>query len=170
MSAHRHEDDGLRPLSTERFREVIGHFASGVTVITTTIDGELHGTTASAVSSLSLEPPMLVVCLNLRSATQAAIIRSARFGVSILEQAQHEVAVRFATPRDDKFDDVPYRHGHHGQPLLVQSLARLECDVDSHVVGGTHRVIIGRVRYADAGAGAPLAYYRGRFGRFDGPA
>jgi flavin reductase (DIM6/NTAB) family NADH-FMN oxidoreductase RutF len=150
-----------------RFRETIGHFASGVAVVSTHLHGIDHGLTASAVCSLSLEPPMLIVCLNLQSATQAAITRSGRFGVSILAQEQDDVAVRFATPRSDKFAGVAFRHGLHGQPLLSDSLARLECDVESETVGGTHRVFIGLVRHADVVSGSPLAYFRGRFGRWE---
>jgi flavin reductase (DIM6/NTAB) family NADH-FMN oxidoreductase RutF len=152
-------------LDPARFRETIGHFASGVAVVSTNLHGIDHGLTASAICSLSLEPPMLVVCLNLQSATQAAIARSGRFGVSILSAEQDDVAVRFATPRSDKFAGVTFRHGRHGQPLLTDSLARLECDVESETTGGTHRVFIGLVRFADVVPGSPLAYYRGRFGR-----
>ena len=156
-------------LDPARFRETIGHFATGVAVVSTRLHGIDHGLTASAICSLSLEPPMLVVCLNLQSATQAAIARSGRFGVSILAQEQDDVAVRFATPRSDKFAGVAFRHGLHGQPLLEDSLARLECDVESETIGGTHRVFIGLVRFADVVPGAPLTYYRGGFGRFAQP-
>jgi flavin reductase (DIM6/NTAB) family NADH-FMN oxidoreductase RutF/DNA-binding GntR family transcriptional regulator len=155
------------PFDAAQFRHVIGHFMSGVAVVSTADGGQLHGMTASAVCSLSLEPPMLVVCLNRSSPTQDAILRSGAFGVSILEQGQDAVAVRFATPRPDKFDDVSFHHGPLGQPLLDGSLARLECEVAESVVGGTHRVFIGAVRHADVRAGSPLAYYRGRFGRLE---
>lgn len=149
------------------FRHVIGHFMSGVAVITTRADGQDHGMTASAVCSLSLEPPMIVICLHRRSPTQEAILRSGAFGVSILEQGQDEIAVRFATPRDDKFEAIALHYGRLGQPLLDESLARLECEVSEEIVGGTHRVFVGLVHHADVRPGSPLAYYRGRFGRLE---
>ncbi len=165
MSAQRHDDDGLRPLSTERFREVIGHFASGVTVITTSLDGELHGTTASAVSSLSLEPPMMLVCMNKASETGQAVLRSGAFAVNILGEGDDELARRFARRGGDKFDGVDVSLGDHRQPLLVDALAQLVCRVDQQVEAGTHIVFFALVHEATARPGAPLAYYRGRFGR-----
>ena len=150
-----------------QFRHAIGHFMSGVAVITTRDGGRDHGMTASAVSSLSLEPPMLTVCLNRRAPTQEAIVRSGAFGVSILREGQDDLATRFATPRPDKFDGVGVTDGALGQPLLDGALAAFECEVSESVVGGTHRVFLGAVRLARVGPGEPLAYYRGRFGRLE---
>src|SRR5688572_11198311 len=104
----------------ETFRHVIGHFASGVTVITTRSGDEDHGATASAVSSLSLDPPMLLVCLNMKSVTQEAIHASRVFGVNILDEDQGELAQRFAMPRGgDKFAGVDVERGDGGVPLLA---------------------------------------------------
>jgi len=150
-----------------RFRHVIGHFTSGVAVVTTRRDGCDHGMTASAVSSLSLEPPMLTVCLHRRAPTQEAIYRTGAFGVSILREGQDVLAQRFATPRPDKFDGVGVTHGPLGQPLLEEALATIECEVAESVIGGTHRVFLARVRHAAVAPGTPLAYYRGRFGRLE---
>lgn len=150
-----------------RFRHVIGHFMSGVAVVTTRHDGREHGMTASAISSLSLEPPMLTACLNLRAPTQAAVRASGAFGVSILRAGQDAVAERFATPRADKFDGVAIAEGPLGQPLIADALATLVCSVQESVVGGTHRVFLARVVHAAVRPGAPLAYYRGRFGRLE---
>ena len=103
----------------ETFRHVIGHFASGVTVLTTRSGDEDFGATASAVSSLSLEPPMLLVCLNPRSSTQEAIHASGRFAVNILDENQGDVAERFASPRGtDKFGGLAVERGEGGVPLL----------------------------------------------------
>jgi flavin reductase (DIM6/NTAB) family NADH-FMN oxidoreductase RutF/DNA-binding GntR family transcriptional regulator len=157
-------DDGL---DRELFREVIGHFMTGVTVITARAEDRDFGMTASAVSSLSLEPPMLLACLNNLSPTQSAITQSRAFAVNILAEGQHELARHFAQRSDDKFAGVDIRRGMGAIPLLVDALAVLECGVSDDVVGGTHRVFLARVRRAAARPGSPLAYFRGSFGRIE---
>lgn len=149
------------------YRDVIGRFTSGVTVITTIADGVDHGTTASAVSSLSLEPPMLLVCLNRTSDTQAAVLRSGLFAVNILAEDQGEVAQRFARKGTDKFDGLDVDRGRTGLPLLHDALAHLECEVEETVPAGTHTVFLGRVQRATGREGSPLTYFRGRFGRLE---
>lgn len=151
----------------EVFRDVIGRFASGVTVITTSAEGNDHGTTASAVSSLSTEPPMLLVCLNKTSDTQTAILQSRVFAVNILAEDQGQVAYQFAKKGAAKFAGVPVQHGQTGVPLVEGALAHLECEVDETVTGGTHTVFLARVRRASGQEGAPLTYFRGRFGRLE---
>lgn len=155
------------PFDATQFRTVIGHFMSGVAVITTRSDDHDFGMTASAVCSLSLEPPMLLACLHQGAPTQQAICATGRFGVSILAQQQDAIAQRFASSVADRFDGVPHRAGTHGQPLLDDALAHIECDVAESVEGGSHRVFLGLVRHAEVRGGAPLAYYRGRFGRLE---
>ena len=88
------------------FRHVVGHFASGVTVITTVVDGELFGTTASAVSSLSMEPPMMLACLNRSSSTHDAVLKAGVFGINILAEDQSDLAMKFGRKGGDKFDGV----------------------------------------------------------------
>src|SRR5262245_30288506 len=162
------ETAGSRPLEPSEFRNVIGHFASGVTVITTTADGRRHGTTASAVTSLALEPPMLLVCMNRESATGVAMASTGAFAVNILGEAHGELAIRFARKGQDKFDGVEIAEGDCGQPLLAGAIAHLECRVTEQVAAGTHTVFIAEVEAATAQVGAPpLAYYRGRFGRLE---
>jgi 4-nitrophenol 2-monooxygenase / 4-nitrocatechol 4-monooxygenase, reductase component len=152
----------------ETFRHVIGHFASGVTVLTARGRDEDFGATASAVSSLSLEPPMLLVCLDQRSSTQEAIHASGRFAVNILDENQGVVAERFASRRGtDKFADLAVERGHEGVPLLADALASCECRVSESVVAGTHRVFLSVVTRAVAREGSPLTYFRGEFGRFE---
>ena len=101
------------------FRQVIGNFASGVTVITTREQDTNYGLTASAVTSLTLEPPMLLVCINKHTATQAVISRTRTFGVNILDQDQAHLAYRFAKPQSDKFQGVDFSYGSLGVPLLT---------------------------------------------------
>ncbi|MGH2709411.1 MAG: flavin reductase family protein, partial [Actinomycetota bacterium] len=149
------------------FREVIGRFASGVTVITTRLDEQDFGTTASAMSSLSMDPPMLLVCLNRTSETRRAISDAGRFAVNILAGGQSEVAYAFARKSPDKFRDFPMVRGNHDIPLIPGSLATLECRVEDTATGGTHTVFMGTVSRAEARQGEPLTYFRGRFGRFE---
>jgi 4-nitrophenol 2-monooxygenase / 4-nitrocatechol 4-monooxygenase, reductase component len=156
---------GQTELDRDLFREVIGHFMSGVTVITTTRDGRDYGMTASAMTSLSLDPPMLLVCLNRRSKTQEAITHSGSFGVSVLAEGQDQLAKQFSRPAPDKFAGIPVTRTVGGVPLIRDALAVFDCEVSNDLVGETHHVFLARVRSAVARPGAPLAYFRGTFGR-----
>jgi flavin reductase (DIM6/NTAB) family NADH-FMN oxidoreductase RutF/DNA-binding GntR family transcriptional regulator len=149
------------------FRETIGHFATGVAVITTVAGGRRFGMTASAVASLSLDPPMLIVCINRRAPTCAAVSERGTFAVNILTEDQGTLAERFARPRKDKFAGVEVEEGATGAPLLVSALARIECRVAEQVTGGSHTVFLADVVAADTARGSPLTYFRGRFGRLD---
>jgi 4-nitrophenol 2-monooxygenase / 4-nitrocatechol 4-monooxygenase, reductase component len=151
----------------ETFRDTIGHFASGVTIITAQHDGTNFGVTANAVTSVSLEPAMLLVCLNRKSRTQGAVSRSRAFAVNILEERQGDLAVRFAMTGPGKFDGVDVRHGDLGSPLMQGALAHLECWVMEEVAAGTHVVYLGGVHRAEYFPGEPLAYFRGRFGQLE---
>ncbi len=155
-------------LSPETFRDAIGHFASGVTVITAEHEGRRFGSTASAVSSLSLEPPMLLVCLNRESATGRAVGQAVHFAVNVLAHDQGELARRFASKADDKFAGLEVMRGRRGAPLLADALAQYECRVAEHVTGGTHSVFLAEVdEVRTREGGAPLAYFRGEFGRLE---
>ncbi len=148
------------------FRQVISHFASGVTVITTREQGINYGLTASAVSSLTLKPPMLLVCINKNTGTQAAISRTRFFAVNILDEGQADLAYQFAKPKTDKFQGVDFAYGEFGEPLLTGALAHIECRVAADVEAGTHRVFLAEVERARAYVGSPLTYFQGKFGRF----
>ena len=150
----------------QEFRDVIGRFASGVTIITTTVDGAPFGTTASAVSSLSLEPPMVLICLNKSSETQGAILKAGHFCVNILADGQQDLAYQFAG-KGDKFAGTAFEAGIEGIPVLGGTLAHLECRVAETVAGGTHTVFLAHVAVAAGHEGAPLTYFRGRFGRLE---
>lgn len=152
-------------VTPDEFREVIGHFATGVTVITANDEDGEFGSTASAVSSLSLEPPRLLVCMNRQSLTGACIYRTGRFAVNILSEHQGDLAAHFASKSPDKFRNVSTSPGRLGEPLLEGALAHVECRVIEQISAGTHTVFLAEVERATAGTGSPLAYYRGQFGR-----
>jgi 4-nitrophenol 2-monooxygenase / 4-nitrocatechol 4-monooxygenase, reductase component len=152
------------------FRDVIGHFATGVTVITARDGDTDFGVTVSAVCSVSLEPPMLLVCLNRESRTQGAVSRRRGFAVNILGRNRgDELARRFATDRDDKFDGVHIAYGALGHPLLSEALAHVECRVVEEATGGTHSVFIAEVQRAERFEGEPLLYFRGELGWLGDP-
>ncbi|GLI26522.1 hypothetical protein ARHIZOSPH14_07640 [Agromyces rhizosphaerae] len=149
------------------FRDVMGRFASGVTVITTHEDGRDYGAAASAVSSLSDEPPMLLICLNVASSTAQAIGRSGRFAVNVLAEDSGPLAQHFASKSPDKFGSVTFERGQGDCPLLAGSIAQFECVVEDQVRGGTHLVFLARVLGVSSQPGNPLAYFRGSFGRME---
>ncbi|MGY1622299.1 flavin reductase [Geodermatophilus sp. SYSU D00965] len=151
----------------QRFRHVVGHLASGVTLVTTRTAEGAFGMTASSVTSLSLDPPMMLACLNSSSATCAAVAEAGAYGVNVLGQGQGHLAQQFATPSADKFAGVQVAEGVTGVPLLTEALARIECEVVEQVDAATHTIFLGRVRQAEADEGAPLTYFRGGFGRFE---
>ncbi|MET0414953.1 MAG: flavin reductase [Actinoplanes sp.] len=153
-------------MDAAHFRHVVGHLASGVTVITTdTADGR-HGMTASSVTSLSADPPMMLACINNAVPTAEAVSQSGRYAVNVLGDGQGELARQFATASPDKFRGVAVHSGSLGLPLLTDALAHIECEVVERVTGGTHTIFLGHVRSATAGNGEPLTYFRGGFGRF----
>jgi flavin reductase (DIM6/NTAB) family NADH-FMN oxidoreductase RutF len=147
------------------FREAVAHFATGVTVITTVRDdGAPAGMTASAVASLSLDPILLLVCIDNRLPTHEAIEGSRRFVVNVLGEGMETLALRFARPADDKFAGVPLRDGYD-LPVLEQSIAHFVCDLHERYPGGDHSIFIGEVRECGATPGKrPLVYFRSRFG------
>ncbi|MBD8007195.1 flavin reductase [Bacillus norwichensis] len=158
--------NSIPPVDNTLFRDVIGHFASGVTIITTTNEGVDFGITASAVTSLSMEPPMLLVCVNQNTGTCNAISKSKLFGVHILHEDQGELALQFARPNTNKFEGIDITYGKLGAPILREALAHMECRVVKEVTGGTHSVFLAEVVNADVEDKNPLAYYRGKFGHF----
>ena len=151
----------------QSYREAVGHFTTGVAVVTTLHRGARYGVTASAVSSLSLDPPMLLVCLNRRLATRDALVGARHFAVNVLGEEQAELALQFATRAPDKFAGVDVVEGRHGVPLIAGALAHLQCTVVDPVDAATHTVFLAEVHDALVGEGGPLTYFRGSFGRFE---
>jgi 4-nitrophenol 2-monooxygenase / 4-nitrocatechol 4-monooxygenase, reductase component len=121
----RDSGDG-RLVDRDLYRDVIGHFASGVTVITARHNDTNFGITASAVASLSLDPPMLLVCVNQKTGTHHAIAEARAFAVNILHEDQGELAAQFARSDTDKYQGVKVAYGELGEPLLEDVLAHLE--------------------------------------------
>ncbi len=157
----------MSTVSREDFKRAMGSFGAGVTVVTTSdAGGRLFGMTATAFSSLSLEPPLCLVCVDHRAACHAAIEASRRFAVNLLAQEQRELSNRFASRLEDKFDGVAYCLGDAtGCPLLEGALASVECELHEVLAGGDHSIFVGRVVRAAAHEGAPLVHWRGNYVR-----
>lgn len=158
---------GLAQVDPTVFRHVVGHLASGVTVVTTTDAHGDHGMTASSVTSLSLEPPMMLICLNRAAPTSAAVSNAGAYAVNVLGLGHEALAQQFAAPSADKFRGVPVVRGALGLPIVRDALAHIECRVVEEVTGGTHTIFLGQVAQATARDGQPLTYFRGGFGRFE---
>jgi len=151
------------------YRRIIGRFATGVTVVTTAIRGRLHGITANAITSVSLEPLLLLVCVDRQAHAHDELIEGGRFGVSILAEEQEELSNLFASksePEQGRLRGVAYYLGPHGTPVLDGCLAYLECDVTERYPGGDHTIFIGSVLAGEVLREAPpLLFYQGAYRR-----
>ena len=136
----------------------------------TTCDADLRptGLTASAFSSVSLDPPLVLICVDHKSQSYPALREAGRFAINVLHHEHEPISRRFASTRLDKFDGVPFRLGALGLPLIEGALAQLECRTVSAHVEGDHTIFVGRVEAGEAGEGEPLLYYRGRYHRIRG--
>jgi flavin reductase (DIM6/NTAB) family NADH-FMN oxidoreductase RutF len=147
-----------------RFRQLLGRFATGVTVLTVRDpSGRTCGMTASSLASVSPEPPLVSVCIDHRAQLHDLIAAAPEFVVNILESSQEELARRFSLKHDDRFDGVGYHMGPDGQVLLDGALAHIECERHATYPGGDHTIILGRVIGGDTRDGRPLVYFRGGY-------
>jgi 3-hydroxy-9,10-secoandrosta-1,3,5(10)-triene-9,17-dione monooxygenase reductase component len=157
------------PLDEAQYRQAIAHFATGVTVITTVADGTAAGMTASAVCSVSLDPVLLLVCINNRLPTHEALEHSRRFAVNVLAEGHEHLARRFATPAPDKFAGVPLKPDSE-LPVLAEAMAYFLCDVHERFPGGDHSIYIGEVTDCAFVPGRkPLLYFKSAFGKIEDP-
>ncbi|MFD1708940.1 flavin reductase family protein [Siminovitchia sediminis] len=149
-------------MEPREFRNTLGHFATGVTVITTTTGTENIGLTANAFSSLSLEPPLILVCIDKKAGSLGAFKKQRPFAVNILEQGQVEECWGFAKKGEDKFANADYTLSEDGVPILQGNLATLECHVEKIYEGGDHKIIIGKVKRSHYDMEKdPLLFFRG---------
>ena len=150
------------------FRRVLGHFVTGVTVLTTRDrSGEPAGLTANAFASLSLDPPLVLVCIDHASSTHDLIVDAGFFAVNVLAEGQERISRRFADDQvEPRFEGIAWREELTRAPILDDALAWVDCRVHSTCEGGDHTIFLGEVRAADAREGVPLLFYRGGYGRF----
>lgn len=142
------------------FRQVMSRFASGVTVITSACDGEFGGLTVSSFTSLSLNPTLVLFCIADYATSRGLILEAGQFAVNILSEDQENLSRCFASREAERFAPDTYVLSERGLPLLVGSLATLECKIVNTFSGGDHTIIVGEVETAQASSGCPLLYYR----------
>jgi flavin reductase (DIM6/NTAB) family NADH-FMN oxidoreductase RutF len=156
-------------ITPEEFRRGCGFWATGVSIVTTAdASGRPFGLTMNAVTSLSLNPPMFVVCVDNGSDTLHPMRERGIFCVNVLARGQEALSSRFAKKGGDKFDGVEWSAGVTGAPVLAGTLAAVECAVSTIVPGGDHQIVCGEVRRMivnDAPGVEPLLYFCGRYGR-----
>jgi flavin reductase (DIM6/NTAB) family NADH-FMN oxidoreductase RutF len=148
------------PIDDAQFKLAMSHFASGVTVVTTEHEGKPFGMTVAAFSSLSLHPPLVLVCIEKTVKTHDAIAAAGTFGVSILSSKQADISNRFASRAEDKFAGTEVVRGELGVPLIGGAITRLACKVTEKLEGGDHTIFVGEVVEANTEEGEPLVYFR----------
>lgn len=153
------------PVDQLEFRRVMGHFATGVTIVTTHDGaGKMSGLTANAVASVSLDPAMVLVCVDKKSDSYPMFDASKSFAINILSNAQETLSRRFAKSGGEKFTGIGYRIGITGTPILSDTIAYLECTVRHAFDAGDHTIYVGEaVDIAVSSEADPLLYFRGGY-------
>jgi flavin reductase (DIM6/NTAB) family NADH-FMN oxidoreductase RutF len=158
-------------MDPREFRTAIGAFATGVAVVTTEADGELHGMTINSLTSVSLQPTLLLVCLTRPSRTATAVDARGAFVVNLLGANQGHVSNIFARRAEDHFADRSlYTVGDDGMPRIVGAMAHLTCEVEQQHDAGDHSIVVGRVIAGEGVARDPLIFYRGAYDTLSGSA
>lgn len=155
------------PFDSKKQRKILGHFATGVTVVTTGGIAGLHGMTANAVASLSLDPPLVLVAVDKRALTLDHLKQNRCFAVNILRLDQEEISRRFAMPGPKDFSDLKTTSGATCSPILADCLAYLDCKVVDILPGGDHEIFVGEILAGEHHGGEPLLYYAGGYRRLD---
>jgi 3-hydroxy-9,10-secoandrosta-1,3,5(10)-triene-9,17-dione monooxygenase reductase component len=158
--------DGTNGIDGARFRQVLGHFPTGVTVITANPSSGPVGMAVGSFTSLSLDPPQVLFCAGDTSTTWPQIRDHGSFTVNILAEDQEDVSRVFASKGADKFAEIGWHHAHSGNPLLDGALAWIDCRIATIVDSGDHSIVIGEVEDLKvAHEGRPLVFFRGGYGR-----
>ncbi len=151
-----------------RYRQVLGHFATGVTVVTASAGGEPVGLAVNSFTSVSLEPPLVAFCVARSSTTWPQLRAAGTFCVNVLAEDQEALSRAFAAPAVDRFLGVGWRPAPSGAPVLAGVLAWIDCTVEAEHEAGDHFIVVGRAHELDLGhEGRPLVFYRGGYGRFE---
>jgi flavin reductase (DIM6/NTAB) family NADH-FMN oxidoreductase RutF len=155
-------------VSPDEFRSVLGRFPSGVTVVTTLApDGSDEGMTVSAFCSVSLEPPLVLICIEKTASAYEALMHAPGFVVNVLSAAQEQIARRFSTVDIDRFGGIGYGRSQNGMAVLDDVLGVIECNTSAMHDAGDHTIIVGEVEATRAESGTPLLYYRGGYAQLE---
>lgn len=159
--------DDSSTFDAAKFRQVLGHFPTGVTVITSTEDGKPVGFAVGSFASLSLDPPQVLFCAGKTSSTWPKIEASGKFCVNVLADDQEDICRVFASKATDKFAEIGWKHTGNGSPVIAGVLAYIDCDIAQVIESGDHFIVIGSVTDLDVlHEGGPLVFFRGGYGRF----
>src|SRR5579862_1652346 len=155
-------------LNSTEFRKAMGRFATGVTIITVDLDGEVHGMTANAFASVSLDPMLVLVCVDHSTRTHAHLHAKKRFGINVLGEDQRTISEYYARPersheRAEQEAGAQFDRTAHGTPMLRGSLAYLECRLHSAEEAGDHTIFIAEVEDVVVREGEPLLFFRGKY-------
>lgn len=153
------------PFDSKLQRQILGRFATGVTVVTTGKSPPFAGLTANAVSSLSLNPPLVLVCIDRRSQALEAVREAGAFAVNILAADQEALSQRFATPGPKRFDDLDCTSAVTGVPILPGTLGYVDCRLFEILPGGDHEIFLGEILAGELRDGEPLMYFAGKYAR-----
>ncbi len=154
------------PFPPELYRQVMGCFPTGVTVMTAALpDGTRVGVTASSFNTVSMDPALILWSLSLRAPSLAAFRAADHFAVNVLADGQDGLARQFARASEDKFAGVATRQGQTSAPLIDGALAHIECRVAARHPGGDHEILLGEIKALSHGKGEPLVFRGGRFCR-----
>lgn len=152
------------PVSKDEFRSAMSRFGSGVTVVTAKTEGnQPTGLTVSSFASVSLEPPLVLVCIDKRASIHDLLVEGRHFGVNVLADNQEILSRRFASRDTDRFSGTGYAEGVTGVPLLNDVLMAIECRIVHAYPGGDHTIVVGEVEHATVSDGKPLVYFRGGY-------
>jgi flavin reductase (DIM6/NTAB) family NADH-FMN oxidoreductase RutF len=155
-------------LTALEFRKAMGQFATGVTVVTVEHDpGKVHGMTANSFTSVSLDPMLVLICVDRRAKSLALLHKQKRFGVSILKKGQEAISEYFARgEQDDETEErlsIRYRRTPSGIPVLENTLLQVACRIVASHVAGDHTIFVGQIEDAEIHEGEPLLYFRGEY-------
>ncbi len=153
-------------ISPDKFKEVVSHFATGVTIVTGTHDDKPYGFTCQTFLSLSVDPALIAIAVSLKSTSWPSIYTSGKFAVNVLNQDQGELANTFAISGIDKFIGVSFDIGITGSPLLLGCLGYIEAEIEREIEAGDHYIVIGKVLDLFRAPGEPLLYFKTKFGKF----
>ncbi len=156
--------ESIEPFDPRAFRDALGTYATGVTIVTTVgTDGTLVGLTCNSFSSVSLSPPLILWSLSLRSPNLSNFLQAPHFAINMLSAEQADLARRFAQPVTNKFEGVTYRPGIAGVPLIDGAAAQLECRNETRYYSGDHVIFIGHVLQYARRECVPLVFFRGYY-------